>query len=441
MAWVLIVTLVGVGWTDSGFAGEDAGAAFPFTEGDVVGLDRVDALRPYLPEELWANRQFYFYEGMQMEIGPSRRDYAPAAAYLEKSKEFHGIAKIGPGGSMEGFKAGQAFAMDEIDCASDPDAGVKVMWSFATRWSGDGGALSFLYSYWDRGERLPLFYEGDAKAVILSHRVEPQFWEGSKEGNLLRKTEKRTAALGVEVDAPPEYRGTMLLSYRYKDAAGPPFESTGIDTWVYVPTLRRVRRISGAQRTDAIAGTDFSMEDANSFDGIIPEFEWECLGTMDVLAPVNTKVKAYPFDKDHSFGPFGLSFADDRWELRPAVKVRFHPKDESHPYQSKIIYLDRQTMKTLYSFAYDRKGDLWKMIMHNGRWSGDHPDSFPGWPGVPEPNVLMSVGDVIVNVQTGSGNRIEFWNAHSTPFLDKRGNINRGKIKRYINVGRLTTGR
>ena len=59
---------------------------------------------------------------------------------------------------------------------------------------------------------------------------------------------------------PPEYRGVMLLSFRYKDAAGPAFESTGIDTWVYVPTLRRVRRISGAQRTDAIAGTDFSME-------------------------------------------------------------------------------------------------------------------------------------------------------------------------------------
>jgi hypothetical protein len=42
---------------------------------------------------------------------------------------------------------------------------------------------------------------------------------------------------------------------------------------------------------------------------------------------------------------------------------------------------------------------------------------------------------MIVNVQTGTGNRIEFWNRVGTPLKSK------GKIRRFIDVGRLTKGR
>jgi hypothetical protein len=45
------------------------------------------------------------------------------------------------------------------------------------------------------------------------------------------------------------------------------------------------------------------------------------------------------------------------------------------------------------------------------------------------------VSDIIVNVQTGTGNRIEFWDSNGTPLRSK------GKIRRYIDVGRLTKGR
>jgi hypothetical protein len=54
---------------------------------------------------------------------------------------------------------------------------------------------------------------------------------------------------------------------------------------------------------------------------------------------------------------------------------------------------------------------------------------------VPEPRALVVVCDIIINVQTGTGNRIEFWDAHGTPLPSK------GKIRRYIDVGRLSKGR
>jgi hypothetical protein len=417
------------------FAQEDAGGAGPtFHEGDVITFEKIDALRRYLPDEFWNNRDFFFYEGMQLEIGPFFRDYSPSDAYKAATKKHAGTARIGPDGSLENYSAGQPFPMDEIDCLGDPQAGTKIMWDFDYTWQGSGAQASFYYSYWDRGEELPLYYEGTAKTVTLSHRVEPVY-EATK-GDIFRG-EKRRNAFGVDVTAPFDARGIMLMSYRYKSADKARNDAKNDDTWVYVPTLRRVRRISSAQRTDSISGTDFTFDDLRSFAGIPPQYKWECLGEMDLLAPTNTQVKAYPYDRDHNFGPYGLSFADDRWEMRHAVKVRFTPKNPDHPYHHKDIYIDKQTLKALYSFAYDQKEELWKIIWHNKRWSEDDltPDYYPGWEGVSEPRDLRIVSDIITNVQTGTGNRIEFWDIYGTPLKSK------GKIRRYIDVGRLTKGR
>ena len=62
-------------------------------------------------------------------------------------------------------------------------------------------------------------------------------------------------------------------------------------------------------------------------------------------------------------------------------------------------------------------------------------DYYPGWEGVVEPRAISMVSDIIANVQTGTGNRIEFWDSEGVPFKSK------GKIRRYIDVGRLTKGR
>jgi hypothetical protein len=324
--------------------------------------------------------------------------------------------------------------MEEIDCLGDPEAGVKIMWNFDYRWSGAGNTASFFYSYWDRGEELPLYYEGDGRAVILSHRVEPAY--DKQQGDVFRG-EKRKNAFGIEVSAPFDARGIMLMSFRYKSADRPVADAKNDDTWVYLPTLRRVRRISTAQRTDSISGTDFTFDDLNSFAGIVTQYNWECLGEMDILAPSNTKVKAFPYNRDHNFGPYGLSFADDRWEMRKAIKVRFTPSNPDHPYHHKDIYIDKDTLNALYSFAYDQKEELWKIIWHNKRWSEDQltPDWYTGWEGVEKPLDQRIVSDIIANVQTGTGNRIEFWDANGAPFKSK------GKIRRYIDIGRLTKGR
>jgi hypothetical protein len=422
-------------------AQEDVAPGAPtFKEGDTITFDKVESLKPYLPPEFWDNRDFFFYEGMQLEIGPTMRDYSAPPEFWSVTEKYKDQSKVGPEASLEGYVTGRPFP-GKIDCKGDPQAGAKLMWNFDWRWQGDGTNSRYYYSYWDRGEELPLYYEGTAKIIKMVGRVESEYANNNYE---LFRGDKRKHIFGIEVDAPFDARGILVMTYRYRDSEKPKANTKNDDTWVYVPTLRRVRRISSAQRTDAVSGTDFTLDDLRSFDGIVPQYTWECLGSdIQIIAPMNTKVPAYPYTKDHNFGPYGLSYADDRWELRKAYKVRFVPNNADHPYSKKDIYIDEQTLEPLYSFAYDRKNELWKIITHNHRWSGDSIAEdqkrsgpwYAGWEGVPEPRDNRAISDIIVNVQTGTGNRIEYWDNHGTPFESK------GKVRRYIDVGRLTKGR
>ena len=429
-------------WTAGPALAEDAAAPFPFQEGEMVTFDRLEAIRPFLPPELWTHRRFVFFEGMRLEIGPAQRDYGPAGVYAAASDRHRGSARLGPDGALEGYVAGQPFAVEEIDCAGDPQAGLRIIWNMMKRWQGSGAASSYLYTYWDRGERTALYYQGTSRMVQLAHRPEPQYAE---RGGDVYERDQRQLAWGIEVDDPPASRGILIMTYRYKSADGPLADAKSDDTWVYQPAMRRVRRIATKQRTDPIDGTDFTLDDLGSFSGIPPQMEWSCRGVSDVVAPVNTRHLAFPYEKaDYDFGPLGLSFANDRWELRRAYTIRFVPRNADHPYAFKDIYLDQQTWEPLYSFAYDQKKELWKIILHNHRWSEDWRGNDPaakngvwyeGWEGVEEPRDLRVVSDVVINVQTGTGNRIEFWDNHGTPMRDTRAQ------RQYIDFNRLTRGR
>ena len=434
----LSVSLAAPAWAQETEA-EDAGPGMPFQEGDLISFDNISKLKDYLPPEFWENREYFFYEGMEISIGPVMRDYSPADAYKAATLKHAGKAKIGKDGGLHGYHGGQPF--NEIDCKGDPDAGVKIAWNFVKRWSGDGADSTWSYTYWDRGDQLPLYYKGKAKMISMAHRVEPQY---AATGGDLFKNERRNNVFGIEVLEPFDARGILLLTYRYKDADKGRDEAKNDDTWVYVPDLRRTRRISTAQRSDSVQGTDFTMDDLNSFAGIVPQYTWECIGEATVIAPQNTQHMAYPYNDDYNFGPYGFSFSNDQWEVREAWIIKFDPKNDDHPYHHKDLYIDKESMKPLYSFAYDRKEELWKIIWHNKRYSEDwHTgderakggDWYPGWEGVEKPNDLRIVSDIIVNVQTGTGNRIEYWDSHGKPLKS------RGKVRRYIDIGRLNKGR
>lgn len=138
------------------------------------------------------------------------------------------------------------------------------------------------------------------------------------------------------------------------------------------------------------------MDDLFSFNGMVPQYDRECLAEPRMIAPSNSRVKESPYEQNHDFGRDGLGR------------------------------------------AHDHKSEFSEIIWHDKRSSEDERPTgsrCPGWEGVAEPRELTSVSDRIVNVQTETDHRIESWNRIGTPFKS------RGKIRHFINVGRLTKGR
>jgi len=94
--------------------------------------------------------------------------------------------------------------------------------------------------------------------------------------------------------------------YRYKESLHPilePFDLKGVgfvayryidpqrqdDTWLYLPQIRRVRRMSSAQRSDALFGQDSDVDSYNGYNGHIAWNEYKLLGEMVTLATLHAR--------------------------------------------------------------------------------------------------------------------------------------------------------
>ena len=418
MPWRALALVCSVALFSGASVENDVVPTLPFEPGDTIDFLSLDRLSGYLPEPYWENRDYFFHEGMNLTIGEFYKEYPISEGRGEANAKFSGQARIGRDNSLENFTMGRPFP--EID-PTDPQAGIKHAWNFYYKHDALEGRAHFLFTYWDNGDRLPLWFEGTGWGLRLANRPDHM----KSDGDIFNR-EKRMGAGGFVVTGPPDYRGFIGLGYAYKAADKPRDELRDVDVWIYIPDLRRVRRISGSRRTDPIAGTDMTGEDQGCFRGLRSEFEWEYLGETDVLAPIDSQIKGYPLSEDTNFGPTGFSFASDTWQLRKAIVLEQKPK-KSHIYSRKRMWLDKNTYNCLYAAAYDRRDELWKIIQPAYHWS-ERPDQVKPIEGV---NALLPSANIVVNVLTGTGVRIEIYDAQPT-------RMSRGKIRKQIDVGRLT---
>ena len=72
-------------------------------------------------------------------------------------------------------------------------------------------------------------------------------------------------------------RGTGFLTYDYADV------SVDDDQWLYLPALRKVRRISASDRGDFFLGTDFTYEDIKKEQKVeINDYAFQAKGSENV---------------------------------------------------------------------------------------------------------------------------------------------------------------
>jgi hypothetical protein len=334
-------------------------AAADVKPGDVISINNVELAREFLHPGL----EWCIEHGLVMEIVPYGKATYPAV-YVEATEKY--AAQVGmteDGRALTDYVAGQPFP--EID-PSDPQVARKIMWNY-------------YYNPYVTDDFTVRYFDADTGPITK---------KGMKiEKHFVIEHLKRLMYTGrVHVDPKPDF-GDNPEGYRYRESLHPlldPFDLKGVgsslaryldpnrqdDTWLYLPQLRRVRRLSSAQRSDALFGQDIDMDSYGGYAGNPAWFEWRFLGEKTLLAAVHGK--RWPAHWCEGEGDFVFC---DSWEKRPVWIVEGKSKFPQYAYGKRILYIDKEAFYTPSTDIYDKNMELWKLWI-NGINVGYKP--FPG---------------------------------------------------------------
>ena len=250
-----------------------------FAAGDAITFDKADLVRPFIPAE---QQSTMLFEGMDMKIKDAG-DLSPADSYKAATEKFKGQATIAADGAIENYTSGRPFDPEAFQAGSKDD-GWKAVWNWTFRWQNAGLKVNEVHWVWVRaggdhsghdvmkadGGKYKDYYQGGGsfervlagpyQRVIMSHRADLADTDYKMDGGkgFAKDTNFREY---TGFTSPFDIAGTAFLILRYDDPR------KADDSWAYIPSLRRVRRISVEVKSDSLLGTDHTLEDFNGFNG------------------------------------------------------------------------------------------------------------------------------------------------------------------------------
>ena len=286
--------------------------------------------------------------------------FDPHPNYVAATEKNAGQAQLGDQpGVLLNYVAGRPFP-GELS-KDDPRAGEKLAWNMRYAYAGDGGHIPEMYWYYRdmRSQKVERVLEFDASAMhfMYRHIIDPI-------PALKDNSYKVYNAITLTANDPGDVANTKLLIFYNSDDTA---EEQG---WMYVPLLRRVRRIATSMRTDSFLGSDIMIEDFLGYSGRIMDMEWTYSGDRNMLLPMYRHDQIPLSDKkahkrDLRFVDFGGNsgcFPNVTWQVRKVHILEGTPKRRDHPLSKRYIYVDAQTEFPVFGKVYDRAGVLWKFL-------------------------------------------------------------------------------
>ena len=319
--------------------------------GDTVTAENVEAVADQLsPGMAWCVKH-----GMNLKLVPHKQIVQPKA-YVEATEKYAGQAKLAENGlRIDGYVAGTPFP--KLD-PTDPSFVMKLVWNYYYRpyFTDDYTWRNFAA---DTG-----VIKDDGPMVVERHYTMRHFGRLFYNGRIyvdpkpeLPNPERvRYKELNGPVLEPMDLKGVGVLSYRFLDIEQQDY------TWLYTPTLRRVRRMSTVQRSDSVFGQDTDLDSYMAYSGNIAWMTWRYLGEKTMLG--NFHSEHSPVEWCPGRGDFAFC---DVWEPRQTYIVEGVSKLPQYAYSKRILYIDKETMSALYMDAYDHGGQLWKMWINQWR--------------------------------------------------------------------------
>lgn len=133
---------------------------------------------------------------------------------------------------------------------------------------------------------------------------------------------------------PAEIKGVAALTHEHPDATD--------DNWLYLPATKRVRRISGANKTASFQGTEFTYEDLSN--RIVDKYDWRFLQEQEI---------------DTAGGPV------------PVRSLEARPRYADTGYSRLVVHLHRDHWRQERIEFFDKAGRLLK-VLDAGDWRHLH---------------------------------------------------------------------
>jgi len=319
-------------------------ADFGLTEGDVIDGQNAGRFEKLLSPGLkWA-----LENGWRIPVVEARKIVLPRV-YREATEKYSGQVRLGEGGvTLENYIAGQPFP--HID-PNEPQAALKIMWNY-------------YYGFGITDDLDARLFEADTGPIAKNENMKP-------ERHYIIGDLRRLHYNGrLYIDPKPELPNPD--GYRFKESLHPilePFDLKGLgatfyryldptkqdDSWLYLPQLRRVRRLSTAQRSDALFGQDTDVDSYYGYNGHIAWMTYRLLGERTIVGCLHARNVPVKWQKNVDWA------FDDVWEPRKVWVIEAVSKFDQYAYGKRILFLDKQGWVVTTSDIYDRAGQLWKV--------------------------------------------------------------------------------
>ena len=126
-------------------------------------------------------------------------------------------------------------------------------------------------------------------------------------------------------DQPRDVKGTALLTFTHR--------TEDDDQWLYLPALKRVKRISSSNKSGPFMGSEFAYEDITS-----------------------EEVEKYTYKY----------LRDEKYNDLDCFVVERYPVDKRSGYSKQIVWIDKENYNPQMTQYFDRKGQLLKVLNISG---------------------------------------------------------------------------
>lgn len=336
--------------------------------GDVITKDNMaqagDLLIPAM--------QWFVKQGMKITVIPYKKVELPKL-YKEATEKYAGQVKLSADGKeIFNYVAGLPFP--NID-PNDPMAASKIMWNQEQKPSyvDNTGCEWILELVNTKGELERTYGSQFWRRMMWTGRLYTDPKPVIPHNPPIRYTEQFGPLF-----IPNDLKGAGVLNMRYLNHGDPD------DSYIYLPELRRVRRISVANRSDAFWGTDMDLDSLWGMNAKIGYWTFRLLAEKEILAPVHTghygTREIWCAQPDGKSGPVAF-MPCTRWEKRSVYVVEGLPSGYSqYAFSKRIFYPDKDFWNMSFSEQFDQGGELWKVwfnLMDYG------PKPYEGYPTKP----------------------------------------------------------